>query len=70
MLALNNLRKVLPLLPLIAVVVAFSSCATKQEPPLISDGTARESSLPWNQQQRWEQTGQLGPMADRMESRR
>jgi hypothetical protein len=52
-------------------VLTFTSCATKQPPPLISDGTTgRESSLPWNQQKDWEQQGQLGQMADAVNSRR
>jgi hypothetical protein len=47
----------------------FASCASKPEPQLISDNTGRESSLPWNQQERWEQTGQYGDMADALETR-
>lgn len=49
---------------------AFSSCATKQEPQLVSDGrTGEESSLPWNQQAKWEGQGQLGNMAERFNTR-
>ncbi|CAN5135101.1 hypothetical protein BH20VER2_BH20VER2_08800 [soil metagenome] len=55
---------------LLALVTAFASCATKPEPQLISDGAGRESALPWNQQQKWEQQGNLGPMAERFETRR
>jgi hypothetical protein len=48
--------------------VVMASCATKEKPPLIADpsSTGAESSLPWNQQQSWEQSGQMGQMADRM----
>ncbi len=47
-------------------LMAFASCATKPEPQLVSDPSgARESALPWNKQEKWESTGQLGPMADR-----
>ncbi|MDQ3120624.1 MAG: hypothetical protein M3Q89_13845 [Verrucomicrobiota bacterium] len=48
---------------------AFGSCATKQEPQLISDTTGRESTMPWNQQEKWENRGQLGSMAERFETR-
>lgn len=48
----------------------LTACATKEEPVLISDGrTGAESSLPWNKQERWEGEGQLGAMAERMNSR-
>ena len=56
-----------------ALVVVFAwglgACATKPEPQLVSSGTDRESSLPWNEQQKWENTGRLGPMAERLQSR-
>ena len=48
---------------------AFTSCATKPEPQLVSTGGDRESSLPWNQQQKWESQGQLGTMAERFNTR-
>lgn len=48
----------------------LASCATKKEEPLISDRTSgQESQLPWNQQQEWERQGQLGPMAERLNTR-
>ena len=51
--------------------IALSSCATKQETVLVSDPAAGpESSLPWNQQQKWEGQGQFGGMADRMQGSR
>jgi len=44
--------------------LVFSSCATKPEPQLVSDGqNARESSLPWNKQEKWEGAGALGPIS-------
>lgn len=48
----------------------LASCATKQEPQLISDSSSRESALPWNKQEKWEGTGQLGAMAERFGSDR
>ncbi len=48
----------------------LASCATKEQPQLVGDpaGT-RESTLPWNKQEKWENTGQLGSMAERFETR-
>jgi len=41
----------------------FGSCATKPEPQLVSEpSSARESTLPWNKQEKWETAGQLGPI--------
>jgi len=54
---------------LLGALGALSSCATKQEPQLISDGSGRESALPWNKQERWENTGQLGGMAEQFQTR-
>jgi hypothetical protein len=51
------------------VAAALSSCATKQEPQLVSSGGENDSALPWNQQQKWEQQGQFGPMAERFQTR-
>ena len=56
---------------LVGAACALSSCATKKEAPLVSDNAGGpESQIPWNQQQKWEQSGTLGPLADRLESRR
>jgi hypothetical protein len=69
--ALRKFRSITRVLPLLAVALAFSSCATtKKEAALISDGSEKESTLPWNQQQKWEQYGQMGAMAERFETRR
>ena len=54
---------------LAASATICASCATKQPPPLISDGTGRESTLPWNKQENWENQGQLGDIADKFNSR-
>ena len=55
---------------LIAALAGVCSCAsTKEKPPLVSTGGERESSLPWNQQQKWENQGQLGGMAERFNTR-
>ena len=46
------------------VVMTFASCATREPPPLIADpGATRETSLPWNEQQKWERDG---PAADQL----
>jgi outer membrane biogenesis lipoprotein LolB len=52
---------------LLASGALLGACATKEKPPLVADPSAgRESTLPWNEQQSWENRGQLGQMADRM----
>ncbi|MDQ6914145.1 MAG: hypothetical protein M3119_03015 [Verrucomicrobiota bacterium] len=50
-----------------SAVLTLASCATKQEPELVSSGTGRESTLPWNKQEKWENSGQFGAMAEQME---
>jgi outer membrane biogenesis lipoprotein LolB len=73
---LARVRKLLPRpcacsVLLASAALALSSCATKQEPVLVSDGTnGRESALPWNQQQKWENAGQFGALADQMQQSR
>lgn len=43
------------------------SCATKPPQQLVSDPDATaESAIPWNQQQKWEGSGQFGPLAEEM----
>ncbi|CAN5502301.1 hypothetical protein BH18VER1_BH18VER1_15780 [soil metagenome] len=44
--------------------VSFASCATQSEPQLLANEEKRESALPWNKQEKWETTSQLGPMAE------
>ncbi len=45
---------------------ALSSCATKPQPQLVSDGTTgRESTIPWDRQEKWESQGQFANMTDR-----
>ena len=55
---------------LVGAGLSLVSCATKQEPQLVSTGAAREeSAIPWNRQEKWENTGQLGAMAERLQTR-
>ena len=50
----------------ICVAFALTSCATKEEPALISDtGSTRDSTIPWNKQESWETQGQFANMTDR-----
>ncbi|HEV3409901.1 MAG TPA: hypothetical protein VG095_06390 [Chthoniobacterales bacterium] len=48
----------------------LTACAAKEEPQLVSTGADRESSLPWNKQERWENTGQFGAMAEELSGAR
>ena len=62
--------KIFKSLGFLAIVCLFASCATKKDPSLIADSEGRgDSALPWNQQQKWEGQGQLGPMAERFGTR-
>lgn len=50
----------------LCAVGAFSSCATKEQPPLVADQAAkRDSTIPWNKQEKWETDGQYANMTDR-----
>ena len=41
------------------VALGMNSCATKEPGALIADpNAAKETSLPWNEQQKWEREGQ------------
>ena len=61
--------RVLNLLLLVGAGLSLASCATKQEPQLVSTGAETESAIPWNKQEKWENTGQLGAMAERLQTR-
>ena len=55
---------------LLGATCLLASCATKEEPQLVSTGSERESTLPWNKQEKWENSGQFGGMAEMQQSRR
>ncbi len=58
------------LILLAIAALTVTSCATKEQPQLVSDGThGQESALPWNRQEKWENTGKLGALADQLQSR-
>jgi hypothetical protein len=41
----------------------MNSCATKEPGPLIADpNAAKETSLPWNEQQKWEREGEAAAL--------
>ena len=53
----------LVLLALLALPIAFTSCATKKDTALINDPNDRkETSLPWNEQQKWEREGEAAAL--------
>lgn len=55
---------------LVGAAFALSSCATKKEAPLVSDSAGGpESQIPWNQQEKWESNGQLGALAEHVNTR-
>lgn len=43
---------------LFCLAITLAACASREPPPLIADpGATRETSLPWNEQQKWERDG-------------
>ena len=53
-------------LAVLSATTLLTSCATKEQPALISDGSAkRDSTIPWNKQEKWESEGQFANMTDR-----
>ncbi|MFL6528558.1 MAG: hypothetical protein ACJ8IQ_10705 [Chthoniobacterales bacterium] len=51
---------------MLSATTVLTSCATKEQPALISDGSAtRDSSIPWDKQEKWESQGQFANMTDR-----
>ena len=44
---------------LFSVATALASCANEDKAPLIADpNAAKETALPWNEQQKWEREGE------------
>ena len=42
-----------------ALALGFSSCASNKQTAFLSDPSdKKETALPWNEQQKWEQAGQ------------
>ncbi len=55
----------------LGAMLMLASCATQSDPQLVADPSAQaESSLPWNQQQKWENQGQFGPAAEALSGNR
>ena len=53
----------------VGVICAFGlalvSCASHKEVALVEDPDKKESSIPWNKQEKWENTGPLSGVTDR-----
>ncbi len=60
----SSLFRTANILLLAGAAFAVTSCATKQEPQLVSTGADRESTLPWNKQEKWENSGQFGGIVE------
>lgn len=51
---------------LIAGTTVMAGCATHKDVTLVDDPDAKkESSIPWNRQEKWESGGQFGNITDR-----
>jgi hypothetical protein len=44
---------------------ALASCASHKEVALVDDPDKKESSIPWNKQEKWENSGPLSGLTDR-----
>ena len=65
----NSFFPALQVVLVTTIALAVAACA-KEKPPLIADDAAqRESAIPWNEQQKWEQEGQFGGMGNAMDGR-
>jgi len=48
------------------VGMTLVSCATHKETALVNDPTGEQgSSIPWNKQEKWENTGPMAGLTDR-----
>jgi hypothetical protein len=47
------------------VTFSFVSCASHKNMALVDDPNGQESSIPWNKQEKWENTGPLSGLTDR-----
>jgi outer membrane biogenesis lipoprotein LolB len=50
---------------LLFVVTATLAACAKDQPALVDDPATKESSMPWNKQEKWETQGQMGGITDR-----
>jgi hypothetical protein len=46
-------------------VLSLVSCASKKQTALVDDPDQGASSIPWNKQEKWENTGPLSGLTDR-----
>ena len=59
----NSIFPKVGLLALVALTLAFTSCATKKDTALINDpNDHNETALPWNEQQKWEREGEAAAL--------
>lgn len=50
---------------LFGFALALVSCASKKQTALVDDPDKGESSIPWNKQEKWENTGPMSGLTDR-----
>lgn len=59
-----ELRKTVLLVLSLATAATLVSCATKEKPRLVDDpDEGRESTIPWDKQEKWETGSNLANMA-------
>jgi hypothetical protein len=62
---IRRIQRALSLGLIVAFGFALGSCATHKEVALVEDPDKKESSIPWNKQEKWENTGPLSGLTDR-----
>ena len=61
----RNIGKSLTFAVIFAFAFALVSCATQKQVALVDDPNQTESSIPWNKQEKWENTGPMSGLTDR-----
>ena len=63
---IRNILSKLTLVSIAALAFALSSCASHKEVALVDDPNGEKaSSIPWNKQEKWENSGPLSGLTDR-----
>ena len=63
---IHNVGRRLTLALMLGLAVGMVSCASHKEVALVDDPEGKkESSIPWNKQEKWENTGPLSGLTDR-----
>jgi hypothetical protein len=62
---IHKIGKAVTFVLLFGFALTLVSCATKHKMALVDDPNSNESSIPWNKQEKWENTGPMSGLTDR-----